>query len=156
MDPVDWRLRSRQNGARGSVVHVWTSGNRGLEREALIVLRSGRCRPAVRTWRRLMARFVGLDVSQKLSSVCVVDDTGGRVWRGQCSTDPGQIGERQASCRMACVMSSVYAAPPFRVFDWLWTKAASITASRSGLSVTAVTGVQFVCPVHRLGLRCRA
>jgi transposase len=38
-----------------------------------------------------MARFVGLDVSQKLSSICVVDDIGRRVWRGQCSTDPGQI-----------------------------------------------------------------
>jgi transposase len=30
--------------------HVWTSGNRGQEREALIVLRSGRCRSAFRTW----------------------------------------------------------------------------------------------------------
>ena len=38
-----------------------------------------------------MARFVGLDVSQKLTSICVVDDTGGRLWRGQCATDPGQI-----------------------------------------------------------------
>ena len=54
-----------------------------------------------------------------------------------------QTGECQASCRMACVMSFVYATPLFRVFDWLWTKAAWITASRSGLSVTAVIGVQF-------------
>ena len=38
-----------------------------------------------------MARFVGLDVSQKLTSICVVDDTGGRVWRGQCATGPEQI-----------------------------------------------------------------
>src|SRR5215468_5342632 len=38
-----------------------------------------------------MARFVGLDVSQKLTSICVVDDTGRRVWRGQCATDPEQI-----------------------------------------------------------------
>src|SRR3954447_13055822 len=54
-----------------------------------------------------------------------------------------RCGECQASCRTACVMSFVYAAPPFRVFDWLWTKAAWTTASRSGLSVTAVIGVQF-------------
>jgi transposase len=40
-----------------------------------------------------MARFVGLDVSQKLTSICVVDDIGGRVWRGQCATDPGQISQ---------------------------------------------------------------
>jgi transposase len=38
-----------------------------------------------------MSRFVGLDVSQKLTAVCVVDETGRRVWRGQCVTDPGQI-----------------------------------------------------------------
>ena len=38
-----------------------------------------------------MARFVGLDVSQKLTSICVVDDTGRRVWRGQCASDPDQI-----------------------------------------------------------------
>ena len=31
-----------------------------------------------------MARFVGLDVSQKLTSICVVDDAGRRLWRGQC------------------------------------------------------------------------
>jgi hypothetical protein len=38
-----------------------------------------------------MGRFVGLDVSQKLTSICVVDDTGRRVWRGQCASDPEQI-----------------------------------------------------------------
>jgi transposase len=38
-----------------------------------------------------MTRFVGLDVSQKLTAICVVDEAGRRVWRGQCATDPGQI-----------------------------------------------------------------
>ena len=38
-----------------------------------------------------MTRFVGLDVSQKLTSICVVDETGRRLWRGQCSTDPEQL-----------------------------------------------------------------
>jgi transposase len=38
-----------------------------------------------------MARFVGLDVSQKLTSICVADETGARLWRGQCATDPEQI-----------------------------------------------------------------
>jgi len=38
-----------------------------------------------------MTRFVGLDVSQKLTAICVVDETGRRLWRGQCATDPGQI-----------------------------------------------------------------
>ena len=85
-----------------ALVHVWTSSNRGLGREALIVLRSGRCRPAVRIWRRLMARFVGLDVSQTLGSVCVVDDIGRRVWRGQCST--ALPGRPRAVSGVGCVM----------------------------------------------------
>ena len=38
-----------------------------------------------------MTRFVGLDVSQKLTAICIVDETGRRLWRGQCGTDPGQI-----------------------------------------------------------------
>jgi transposase len=38
-----------------------------------------------------MTRFVGLDVSQKLTSICVVDEAGHRLWRGQCATNPDQI-----------------------------------------------------------------
>ena len=38
-----------------------------------------------------MTHYVGLDVSQKLTAICVVDDTGRRVWRGQCTSDPDQI-----------------------------------------------------------------
>ncbi len=38
-----------------------------------------------------MVRLVGLDVSQKLTSICVVDEIGRRLWRGQCVTDPEQI-----------------------------------------------------------------
>jgi transposase len=38
-----------------------------------------------------MTRFVGLDVSQKLTAICMVDETGRRLWRGQCGTDPVQI-----------------------------------------------------------------
>jgi transposase len=38
-----------------------------------------------------MTQHVGLDVSQKLTAICVVDDTGRRLWRGQCTSDPEQI-----------------------------------------------------------------
>jgi transposase len=38
-----------------------------------------------------MTHFVGLDVSQKLTAICIVDDTGRRLWRGQCAPDPEQI-----------------------------------------------------------------
>ncbi|MGI4942615.1 MAG: IS630 family transposase, partial [Janthinobacterium lividum] len=74
-----------------TVLHVWTSGNRGVRLQTPIVPRSERERSAVRTWETAMARFVGLDVSQKLTSICVVDETGRRIWRGQCSTDPVQL-----------------------------------------------------------------
>src|SRR6478609_5767747 len=38
-----------------------------------------------------MTRFVGLDVSQKMTVICVVDNAGHRLWRGQCPTVPEQI-----------------------------------------------------------------
>jgi hypothetical protein len=38
-----------------------------------------------------MTRYVGLDVSQKMTDICVVDDAGRRLWRGQCPTVPEQI-----------------------------------------------------------------
>ena len=38
-------------------------------------------------------RFVGLDVSQRSTSVCILDGQGKRVWRGKCATDPAAIEE---------------------------------------------------------------
>ena len=38
-----------------------------------------------------MTCFVGLDVSQKMTAICVVDNAGRRLWRGQCPTIPEQI-----------------------------------------------------------------
>ncbi len=38
-----------------------------------------------------MTHFVGLDVSQKMTTVCVVDDSGRGLWRGQCPSVPEQI-----------------------------------------------------------------
>jgi transposase len=38
-----------------------------------------------------MTHYVGLDVSQKTTSICILDDTGRRLWRGQCSSSPEQI-----------------------------------------------------------------
>ena len=32
--------------------------------------------------------YVGLDVSQELTSICVVDEQGVVVWRGKRTTDP--------------------------------------------------------------------
>ena len=38
-----------------------------------------------------MEQVVGLDVSQKLTHVCVVDQKGGVVWRGTCLSIPDDI-----------------------------------------------------------------
>ena len=57
-----------------------------------MMLRFRLCRREVRTMGGgSMARFVGLDVSQKLTAICVGDKTDGRRWRDQCVTDPEQI-----------------------------------------------------------------
>ena len=41
-----------------------------------------------------MPHYVGLDVSQKMTAICVVDEQGHRLWRGECTTDPGAIAAR--------------------------------------------------------------
>jgi len=41
-----------------------------------------------------MPHYVGLDVSQKTTAICVVDEQGRRRWRGVCATDPGAISAR--------------------------------------------------------------
>ena len=41
-----------------------------------------------------MTHYIGLDVSQKLTAICIVDSTGRRLWRGQCTSDPEQINGR--------------------------------------------------------------
>lgn len=40
-----------------------------------------------------MTYFVGLDVSQKVTAICVVDAAGAKVWRGVCVSSPPQIDE---------------------------------------------------------------
>ena len=38
-----------------------------------------------------MSLYVGLDVAQNETQVCVIDDAGGRVWLGMCSSQPESI-----------------------------------------------------------------
>ena len=37
--------------------------------------------------------YVGLDVSLETTSVCVINQSGGVVWRGKCSTEPEAISQ---------------------------------------------------------------
>ncbi len=41
-----------------------------------------------------MPLYVGLDVSQKTTAICAVDESGERHWRGACPTDPTAIASR--------------------------------------------------------------
>ena len=58
-----------------------------------------------------MARFVGLDVSQKLTSICVVDDAGRRLWRGQCHSEPEPPSSKESITASAALFVSVWAMP---------------------------------------------
>jgi hypothetical protein len=49
-----------------------------------------------------MTRLVGLDVSQKMTAICVVDNAGRRLWRGQCPTVPEQISVLVRPRRTSC------------------------------------------------------
>ena len=40
-----------------------------------------------------MPLYVGLDVSQKETEICVVDEEGRRIWRGRCRSRPESITE---------------------------------------------------------------
>jgi len=41
-----------------------------------------------------MPHYVGLDVSQKTTAICIVDEQGRRLWQGACITEPGAIAAR--------------------------------------------------------------
>jgi transposase len=43
-----------------------------------------------------MTHFVGLDVSQKMTAICVVDNVGRRIWRGQGPSIPVSCVDTQA------------------------------------------------------------
>ena len=40
-----------------------------------------------------MSLYVGLDVSQKETEICVIDEEGRRIWRGRCPTRPESIAQ---------------------------------------------------------------
>ena len=44
-----------------------------------------------------MTHYAGLDVSQKETSICIVDEQGRRLWRGTAPTDPDALA--QILCR---------------------------------------------------------
>jgi hypothetical protein len=100
------RVSQRRNCARGAEstararfsrswpshnVMVWTSDNCGWRLICDSAAIRRQC-PVIRTiGDSSMTSFVKLDVSQKMTAICVVDNAGRRVWRDQCPTIPEQI-----------------------------------------------------------------
>lgn len=41
-----------------------------------------------------MAHYVGLDVSLEETSICVIDESGQKVWQGKSSSEPGMIAKK--------------------------------------------------------------
>jgi transposase len=61
--------------------------------------------------------FVGLDVSQKLTYVCVVDITGKIIWQGKCSSVPETVAEVVREKAAAAVRIGFECGP---LSTWFW------------------------------------
>lgn len=52
-----------------------------------------------------MKQYVGLDVSQKETAVCVVDEIGRLIFEGRAKSDPGALASRPVLCRAGSGMN---------------------------------------------------
>jgi transposase len=64
-----------------------------------------------------MDQYVGLDVSQAETSVCVIDSTGNRVWQGRCVSTPQAIAKLIADKAPAAVKVGLETGP-LAVWHW--------------------------------------
>lgn len=72
-----------------------------------------------------MEQYVGLDVSQKETAICVVDGEGKRVWQGACGSTPEAIAElvrKRAPQAVKVAMET----GPLAVWHWHELKAAGL------------------------------
>src|SRR5690349_14224816 len=64
-----------------------------------------------------MPLYVGLDVSQKETEICVVDGEGRRLWRGKCASRPKAIAEVLQQRAPAATRVGMETGP---LAIWLW------------------------------------
>jgi transposase len=64
-----------------------------------------------------MEQYVGLDVSQAETSVCVIDDKGRRIWQGRCLSTPPAIAEVIAERAPAAIKVALETGP-LAVWHW--------------------------------------
>src|SRR5882762_5053161 len=83
--------------------------------------RNGRGPPhgALQSWRAAMEHYVGLDVSLKLTAICIVDRTGKIKREGVVSSDPEAIAEFIKSHASHVERIGLETGP---TVTWLWTE----------------------------------
>ncbi|MCS3474154.1 hypothetical protein [Bradyrhizobium elkanii] len=64
-----------------------------------------------------MALFVGLDVSLKTTSICVVEADGSPVWEGKTESEPIALGKALVGWRQRIALVGIEACP---LSEWLY------------------------------------
>jgi len=64
-----------------------------------------------------MEQFVGLDISQAMTHVCVVDGKGKKAWQGKCHTNPEEIA---MTIRAKAPAASLIGLESGALSPWLW------------------------------------
>ncbi len=66
-----------------------------------------------------MNRYAGLDVSLEETKIHVLDEAGGRVWRGKCASYPGELETTIRKHAPGAVRIGLETGP---LTCWLWTE----------------------------------
>ena len=66
-----------------------------------------------------MKQYVGLDVSMEETKIHVLDEEGGRVWRGKCRSEPGTIAATVHKRAPEAVRIGIETGP---LTTWLYTE----------------------------------
>jgi transposase len=72
-----------------------------------------------------MEEYVGLDVSQKETAICVIDAEGKRVWQGTCRSTPDAMAEAVRTKAPLAVKVAMETGP-LAVWHWHALKAAGV------------------------------
>jgi transposase len=66
-----------------------------------------------------MNQYVGLDVSLEETKIHVLDEAGGRVWRGKCASHPDELETTICKHAPGAVRIGLETGP---LTTWLWTE----------------------------------
>lgn len=72
-----------------------------------------------------MSQYVGLDVSQRETSICVIDAAGRKVWQGRCASTPEAIALTVRECAPTATQVGMETGP-LAVWHWHGLRAAGV------------------------------